>query len=100
MQPFAFAPHGTTAVALDANVQAVTLAGGTKQVWIDNRGTTDVLVEFLDNPTDADSFRIAAGCAQPLTLPSTTGAWDGKIRLKRPASSSAETVYVTAGSGV
>lgn len=65
-------------------------------VWIDNRGSTDVLVEIGSAaPADVTSFAIGAGAAQPLYL--------GDYRLvgiKRPAGSAAEQVIVSFGMGM
>jgi len=95
MKPFSPFAHGTQTVALAATAVEVALPVQTQQVWIDNRGSTDVLVEWYDAPLDADSFRIAGNCAQPLTAPANCT----KIFVKRPTGSAAATVYVTAGGG-
>lgn len=101
MQPFCMSPHGTVIVTVGNTTEVVTLkAPEAGQVWIDNRGSDDVLVEYLDAPLDADSFRIPGNTGQPLTTPRLIGgSWDGKLRLKRPAGASAGLVYVTSGYG-
>lgn len=99
MVPFAFFPHATHQVTLGVTSTEVSLVPNCEQVWIDNRGDTDVLVEFLSAPLDADSFRIAPYTAQPLTTPKTGGSWDVKVRLKRPAGATAALVVVTSGEG-
>lgn len=65
-------------------------------VWIDNRGSTDVLVEVGSaSPSDTTSFAIGAGVAQPLYL------GDSRIvGAKRPAGSVAEQVIVSFGMGM
>lgn len=94
----AFTPrdHGCTPVWVDGtNVQTVAVSVAST-VWVDNRGTTDLLVEFLSNPLDADSFRIPPKSSQPLSRPTSASL----IYLKRPAGSAPEQVFVTQGYGI
>lgn len=96
MKNFLPVAHGTQKVSLGATAQQITLPNNSTDVWIDNRGTTDVLVEFKDAPLDGNSFRIAGNTAQPLSLPFNT---DLKLWLKRPDNSTAADVFVTGGQG-
>lgn len=99
MKPFAPFPHSTSLNSVGATSTEVSLHAAVEQVWIDNRGATDVLVEFFDAPLDADSFRIPTNSAQPLSAPLAGSSWDNKIRLKRPAGSTSELVIVCSGAG-
>lgn len=96
MKNFLPVGHGTQKVSLSGTAQQITLPDNSADVWIDNRGSTDVLVEFADAPLDLNSFRIAGNCAQALSLPFNTNK---KIWLKRPDSSAAADVFVTGGQG-
>lgn len=95
MQPFSPIAHGSQSVSVGAVSVPVTLTGKFGQVWVDNRGATDLLVEWYDAPLDADSFRIPANCSQPLTAPANCTV----IYLKRPTGSAAATAYVATGGG-
>jgi len=94
MQPFAFAPHATQAVAVAATSVTVTVSASSPQVWVDNRGNTDLLIEINDAPLDANSFRIP-----PVTSMAVSNGTGTSIYLKRPSGSSSETAYVTSGYG-
>ena len=94
----AFTPreHGCTPVMVDGtNVQTVAVSVAST-VWVDNRGTTDLLVEFLSNPLDVDSFRIPPKSSQPLSRPASATL----IYLKRPTGSAPEQAYITQGYGI
>lgn len=99
MKPFTPSAHGTTQVSLDDTVQTVpvrpTHSANQKQIWVDNRGNSDVLIEFFSEPEDANSFRIMANAAQPLTIPANATT----VYLKRPTGSAIATVYVSIGEG-
>lgn len=100
MKPFTPISHGTTAVDLADVVQNIPVANGTwspsdRQIWIDNRGGTDVLIEFYDDPVDTNSFRIPPNASQPVTIPAAATS----VRLKRPVGSASAKVYVTPGGG-
>lgn len=97
---YAFKPLqlSTQRVAVGATVSTVTLAANALDltVWIDNRGSTDVLVEVgSTNPTDTTSFPIPAMTSQPIGMGQIR-----ELRLKRPAGSTAAEVIVTPGEGM
>lgn len=96
--PFCPAKAGTQAISLGTGISTVTLADTTKVVWLDNRGTTDVLVQFSDTPAlvEGTAFRVPANASQPLTVPGWAGA---KVQLRRPTGASSETLYLSQGSG-
>ena len=88
----------TQRVSVGTAVSIVTLADSALDlaVWIDNRGSTDVLVEVgATNPTDTTSFPIPAMSSQPIGL-----GQERELRLKRPAGSTAAEVIVTPGEGM
>ena len=88
----------TQRVSVGATVATVTLADSALDlaVWIDNRGSTDVLVEVgSTNPTDTTSFPIPAMTSQPIGM-----GQERELRLKRPAGSTAAEVIVTPGEGM
>ena len=94
----AFTPrdHGSVAVAVGAVTVVTVPVSVASTVWVDNRGSSDLLVEFFSNPLDADSFRIPPKSSQPLSRPPSAS----QIYLKRPSGSAPATVYVTQGYGV
>lgn len=94
MQPFSPRGHSTqkASVAAGANVK-VTLPLQTTQVWVDNRGAYDLLIEFDDQPLDSNSFRVPANSALILSVPATS------IYLSRPAGAVTEDAYITPGGG-
>jgi len=98
MFPFRPQPFGSQAVSVDGTTtQKVTLANGASTAMIDNRGSTDVLVEIADaTPSDTTSFRIPANTSQVLSVGDKASVI---LSLKRPAGGSAEVVYVCAGAG-
>lgn len=98
-EPFYLFGRSSALVTLGSTVQAVSLVSGAEQVWIDNRGSTDVLVEFIDDPLDSNSFRVPAGSSFPLSVPFSDPLWDGKVRIKRPAGSASEQVLISSGVG-
>lgn len=63
-------------------------------LYVDNRGSTDVLLEIGKDPTDTGSFPIPAGMSQPIGI-----GFKRDIRLKRPAGATAEEVVTTFGRG-
>lgn len=99
MKPFAPFAHSTSTTSVGATSVDVTLHDSVEQAWIDNRGSTDLLIEFFDAPLDANSYRIPANSSQPISTPAPGGTWDHKIRVKRPAGSTAENVIISSGVG-
>ena len=88
----------TQRVSVGTTVSIVTLADSALDlaVWIDNRGTTDVLVEVgTTNPTDTTSFPIPAMTSQPIGM-----GQERELRLKRSAGSTTAEVIVTPGEGM
>ena len=88
----------TQRVSVGTTVSTITLADSALDlaVWIDNRGSTDVLVEVgATNPTDTTSFPIPAMSSQPIGL-----GQERELRLKRPTGSTSAEVIVTPGEGV
>lgn len=64
-------------------------------VQIDNRGTTDIMIEIGETtPTDATSFPIAGGMSQIIYVGDKRN-----IKVKRAAGSDSGEVIVTAGQG-
>lgn len=98
LYPFCPLPASTQAVTLGPTATTIQLDVRSKSAWVDNRGTTDVLVQFGASPTIADgtAFRVPAGCSQPLQVPVYA---QYQLQLKRVAGATAELVYVTSGSG-
>lgn len=97
MKPFQPTPLSTTTLNLADAQQDVTLPArrDTMSIMIDNRGSTDVLIEFDIAPQDSKSFRIAPFCAQVVSAPFKST----KLCSKRPAGSASEIVYVSIGEG-
>ena len=95
--PFLPLPHSTqTAMVAAAVVQlSIPSIRDSAQLWVDNRGVSDLLIEFHDSPVDGNSFRIGARCSQPITIPDSATA----VYLKRPAGSSEGQVFITVGRG-
>lgn len=99
--PFVALPHKTTALSLGGSVQSVTLTdtADVGSVLIDNSsGSTAVLVEFWDDPLDADSQRVPANTAMILSIPWRANQAEF-VRVKRPSGSATQVVYVTQGNG-
>lgn len=99
--PFVALPHKTTALSLGDSVQGVTFTdtADVGSVLIDNTaGTSAVLVEFWDNPLDADSQRVPANTAMILSIPWRANQAEF-VRVKRPSGSATQVVYVTQGNG-
>ena len=97
---YAFKPLqlSTQRVSVGDTVSTVTLAANALDltVWIDNRGSTDVIIEIgSTNPTDTTSFPIPAMSSQPIGV-----GQERELRLKRPAGSTAAEVIVTPGEGM
>ncbi len=95
--PFMPINDSTARTQLGSAVAAVTppVHGDSLTLYVDNRGTTDVLISFGKDPTDSGSFPIPAGMSQPL------GIGDKRdIRMKRPAGSAQELVITTFGLGM
>lgn len=63
-------------------------------LYVDNRGSTDVLIEIGADPTDTGSFPIPAGMSQPIGI-----GFKRDIRIKRPAGAVAEECITTFGRG-
>ena len=99
MFPFRPQPFGSQVVTVDGTTtQKVTLANGASTAMIDNRGSTDVLVEIADTtPSDTTSFRIPANTSQVLSV--VGDKVSATLSLKRTSGSSAEVVYVCSGAG-
>ena len=91
MFPFRPQPFGSQVVTVDGTTtQKVTLANGASTAMIDNRGSTDVLVEIADTtPSDTTSFRIPASTSQVLSVGDKVSV---TLSLKRTSGSSAEVV--------
>ena len=88
----------TQRVSVGSTVSTVTFADSALDltVWIDNRGSTDVMVEVgSTNPTDTTSFPIPAMTSQPIGMGQVR-----ELRLKRPAGSTSTEVIVTPGEGI
>lgn len=98
MFPFRPQPFGSQIVTVDGTTtHKITLANGASTAMIDNRGSTDVLVEIGDTtPLDATSFRIPASTSQVLSVGDKVSV---TLSLKRPSGSGDEVVYVCAGAG-
>lgn len=65
-------------------------------LWIENRGSTELLLELgAVDPDDEHSFSIPAHTSQPIGI-----AFNREIRFKRPAGSQQEQIVVTAGEGM
>lgn len=95
--PFLPLPHATQSanvgeIAIQLNIQSIK---DSAQLWVDNRGVSDLLIEFFDDPVDGNSFRVGARCSQPLTIPDSAT----KVYLKRPAGSAGGQVFLTVGRG-
>lgn len=99
--PFVALPHKTTALSLGDSVQGVTFTdtADVGSVLIDNTaGTSAVLVEFWDDPLDANSQRVPANTAMILSIPWRANQAEF-VRVKRPLGSTTQLVYVTQGNG-
>lgn len=96
--PFSPRAHSTqkAAVAAGANTK-LTLPPNVSQVWVDNRGTSDLLVEFEDAPLEANSFRVPPSSVVILSHPST--GTNISLYLGRPAGAVTEDAIVTPGEG-
>lgn len=99
--PFVALPHKTTTLSLGEAVQSVSFTdtADVGSVLVDNTGgTSAVLVEFWDEPLDADSQRVPPNSAMILSIP-----WRANqaafIKVKRPDGSAAQLVYITQGNG-
>lgn len=99
-RPFTLA---TQRVGVDDTVTTVTLpenpgysSSDDMTVWIDNRGTTELLIEVGGTiPSDTLSYPIPAQSSQPISV-----GLERTIKLKRLAGSASEAVVVTAGEGL
>lgn len=95
MTPFRPASHATQkASVVAAATSTLTFAANFDQIWIDNRGVSDVLVEFQDAPVEADSFRVP-----PNSVVLLSGAAGKTLYLMRPTGATTEDVYATPGWG-
>lgn len=98
MQPFTPFPLATTRAQVGDAVVSVPLVVPAEVdcfVWVDNRGSTDVLIEFEGaEPSDTLSFPIGAGFAQSLYVGRSR-----TVKLKRPSGSSSELVIIAPGEG-
>lgn len=95
--PFSPEPHSTIHDTVGDVAKSVSFTKSTysAQLWIANKGSTDLLIEFYDAPLDVNSFRIAAYKSQPITLPNNVAS----LYVKRPAGSATEAFSVTLGRG-
>jgi hypothetical protein len=95
--PFVPLPHATQSALVSAAVTQLSIQSikDSAQLWVDNRGVTDLLIEFHDAPVDGNSFRVGARCAQPITIPDNATF----VYLKRPAGSADGQVFITVGRG-
>lgn len=101
LKPFKAIPHSTTGVSLGDTVSQVALAdiGEDGVILINNiKGTTDVLIEFWDDPVDSNSMRVPAYSSTILSIP-RKASQASFIRMKRPAGSTISSVYITPGFG-
>lgn len=99
--PFVALPHKTTSLSLGGGVQSVSFTdtADTGSVLIDNsNGSTSVLVEFWDDPVDADSQRIPPYTIMILSIPWRANQAEF-VKVKRPSGSPEEVVYITQGNG-
>lgn len=96
--PFVPLPAGSQTVSVGASVVNVTLDARATSVWVDNRGSVDLLVQFGATPAlaDATGFRVPAGVSQPLQVPVYAA---GVLQVKRPSGSASETAYISSGGG-
>lgn len=96
--PFSPRAHSTqkAAVAAGSNVK-LTMPPNVCQVWVDNRGTSDLLVEFEDPALEANSFRVPPQGVVILSHPSS--GQDISLYLSRPAGAATEDAIVTPGEG-
>ncbi|MBM7454470.1 hypothetical protein HNR62_000299 [Oceanisphaera litoralis] len=93
--PFSPREHSTVMLSVD-DVAINTPIAAASTVWIDNRGSSDLLIEFFSNPLDVDSYRVPPYAAQPISRPPSAA----NLYLKRPDGSIAGTVFVSQGYGV
>lgn len=98
IMPFSPRAHATqkASVAAGANVK-LAMPPNVAQVWVDNRGATDLLVEFEDQPLEANSFRVPANTVVILSHPSN--GQNISLYLSRPAGAATEDAYITPGEG-
>lgn len=97
MTPFSPLPNSTATLSVGTSDVTYQMPDAA-QVWIDNRGTTDVLVAWGAAPVDATTdggFPIPASTSQPITAPNSRAI----LHLMRQSGASADTVYVTPGGG-
>lgn len=82
---------------LGVAVSRVQLPAHTRSAMVDNRGSTDVLLEVGDTaPQDQSSFRIPPRASQVITV---GDAGSMTLSLKRPDGAGQEVVYICAGAG-
>lgn len=101
IMPFSAIPHSTSGVNLGDLISEVSLkdAGEKSAVLVDNtRGSTDVLLEFWDNPVDSNSLRIPPYSSMILSIPKRSSP-ASFVRVKRPSGSVSAYVYITQGFG-
>lgn len=98
MVPFTPLPAASQTISVGASTVSVTLDARATVAWVDNRGASDLLVQYSPTPAldDSTGFRIPAGCSQPMQVPVNA---QNVLQLKRPVGSSAEVAYVTGGTG-
>jgi hypothetical protein len=95
--PFMPIKNSTNRTMLGAEVASLIAPehGDSLTLYVDNRGTTDVLIEFDSDPSDLTSFPIPAGMSQPIGIGNKRD-----IRIKRPAGTLvSEEVITTFGLG-
>ncbi len=95
--PFLPLPHSTQSASVSDVAMSLSIVSirDSAQLWVDNRGVSDLLIEFFDAPVDGNSFRVGARCSQPLTIPDSAT----HVYLKRPAGSAEGQVFLTVGRG-
>ncbi len=101
IMPFSAIPHSTTGVDLGGSISeiALTNVGDKSVVLVDNtRGSTDVLLEFWDNPVDSNSLRIPPYSSMIISIPNRASP-ASFVRVKRPNGSVSAYVYITQGFG-
>ena len=101
LMPFTANPHSTAGVNLSDAISEISLTNADEDgaLLIDNtRGSTDVIIEFWDDPLDSNSFRIPSYSSMIMSVPKRASP-ALFVRAKRPAGSAAAYIYVTQGFG-
>lgn len=95
MSAFTPKPHSTITKSVGTAIVEVSVSA-CSTVWIDNRGDSDLLLEFgQEDPSDDTTFRLPGYAAMPLSRPAGADV----VRIKRPSGAATDTVYITQGYG-